>query len=68
MDTENQKPTKNAGNVSSSPSRLSAEDRLKKSMKSLSHTSGGFGGGDSFLRGAVGAHGQGGIAVTADQK
>lgn len=46
MDTNNQKPINSAGNVSSSPNRLSAEDRLKKSMKSLSHTSGGFGGGE----------------------
>ncbi len=46
MDTNNQKPTKNAGNVSNSPSsRLSAEDKLKRSLKNLSHT-GGMGGGD----------------------
>lgn len=47
MDTNNKKPTNSAGRVSSSPSKnLTAEEKLKKSIKSLSHTSGGLGGGE----------------------
>ena len=49
MDSNNKQPTRNTGNVSSSPNlgtRLSAEDKLKKSMKNLSYTSGGFGSGE----------------------
>ena len=45
MDTDKKQPTKSAGHVSKSPSRrLTAEEKLKKSLKSLSHTSGGMGG------------------------
>lgn len=49
MDNELKKPTKKAGTSSNSPkttsSRMSAEDKLKKSLKNLSYTSGGSSGG-----------------------
>ncbi|MBQ7880476.1 MAG: hypothetical protein IJ358_01365, partial [Clostridia bacterium] len=48
MDTNSNKPTKRTGSVSTSPKsssgRLSAEEKLKKSIKNLSYTSGGASG------------------------
>lgn len=46
MEPKSQKPTPRAGSVSNSPrptTRMSAEDKLKKSIKNLSYTSGGSG-------------------------
>jgi len=46
MDTESKNSTKNVGNVSNSPrptTSMSAEERLKRSMRNLSYTSGGLG-------------------------
>ena len=67
MEQDSKRPTNNAGNVSNSPNglgRASAEDRLNKSIKNLSHISGGSSGtrlstGMTASRGVLG--GQGGL-------
>lgn len=43
MPEDLKKPTKKAGGVSNSPSKMSAEEKLKRSIKNLSYTSGGTG-------------------------